>query len=59
MKQFACGSVVPGCQAVFVAEEEDDILRQVAEHARLDHGITDISPELVDSVRANMAAAQG
>jgi predicted small metal-binding protein len=56
MKQFACGSVVPGCTAVFMAEEEDDILRQVAEHARADHGITDVSPELVSAVRANISA---
>lgn len=56
MKQFACGSVVPGCQAVFVAEQEDDILRQVAEHARADHDITEVSPELVASVRSNITA---
>jgi predicted small metal-binding protein len=56
MKQFACGSVVPGCQAVFMAEEEDEILRQVAEHARADHGIADVSPELVSAVRANISA---
>ncbi len=59
MKQFACGSVVPGCQAVFVAEEEDEILRQVAEHARADHGMTDIPDDLVASVRANIVALTG
>ncbi len=59
MKQFACGSVVPGCQAVFVAEEEDEILRQVAEHARLDHGMTDIPQDLVEAVRDNIAVVSG
>ena len=56
MKQFACGSVVPGCQAVFTAPDDDEILRQVAEHARVDHGISEVSPELVGSVRANITA---
>ena len=56
MKQFACGSVVPGCQAVFLAEEEDDILRQVAEHAVADHGMTEIPAGLVDQVRDNIAS---
>ena len=56
MKQFACGSVVPGCQRVFLAEEEDDIFRQVAEHAAEDHGLDDVSPELVESVRQNIVS---
>jgi predicted small metal-binding protein len=56
MKQFACGSVVPGCQAVFTGKDEDEILGQVAEHAKADHGISDVSPELVESVRSNISA---
>jgi predicted small metal-binding protein len=56
MKQFACGSVVPGCQAVFLAEEEDDILRQVAEHAAADHQMSVIPVSLVDQVRENIVS---
>jgi predicted small metal-binding protein len=47
MKQFACGAVVPRCHAVFRAEDDEQILAQVAEHARDDHGIDVVSPELV------------
>ena len=54
MKQFACGSVVTGCQAVFRAPDEDEILIQVAHHARHDHGLTEISDELVAVVRQNI-----
>ncbi len=57
MKQFACGSVVNGCQAVFHAPNDDGILEQVAAHARRDHGLTEISPELVNSVRQNIHVA--
>jgi predicted small metal-binding protein len=54
MKQFACGAVVPGCHAVFRAADDDAILVQVADHARKDHGLTDISPELVAAVRQHI-----
>ena len=54
MKQLACGSVVPGCTAVFRAETEQEILRQVAVHAREDHGMEEIPFEVVEQVRANI-----
>lgn len=57
MKQFACGDVVPGCDARFVGASDDDILSQVAAHAASAHGLTDVSPELVDQVRSRITAA--
>jgi predicted small metal-binding protein len=54
MKEFACGSVVQGCTATFSAASEEEILAQVAEHARVDHGIDEVTPELVAQVRANI-----
>jgi predicted small metal-binding protein len=54
MKQFACGAVVPGCTAEFQGESEDDVLQQVAVHAREAHGMTDVPEEVVAQVRANM-----
>ncbi len=57
MKQFACGDVVPGCQASFSAESEDAILGQVAAHAREAHGMVDVPAALVAAVRANIHEA--
>ena len=54
MKQFACGDVVPGCDAQWVCSSEDEILAQVAVHARDGHGLTDIPDSLVDAVRASI-----
>ena len=54
MKQFACGSIVAGCHAVFIAASEDRILAQVADHAHRDHDIAEMTPELADAVRANI-----
>ncbi|HET8879559.1 MAG TPA: DUF1059 domain-containing protein, partial [Arthrobacter sp.] len=33
MKSFACGDVVPGCEARWVCSTEDEILVQVGAHA--------------------------
>ena len=57
MKQFACGSVVTGCQAIFRGATDDEILTQVAHHARHDHGLTEIPAQLVDAVRQNITHA--
>lgn len=54
MKEFACGDVVPGCVAKFKATSADDILKQVAQHAHDDHGLHDISAELVAAVQSNI-----
>jgi predicted small metal-binding protein len=51
MKTFACGDVIPGCGARFSAADEGGIFSQVAGHAAADHGVTDITPELVQAVR--------
>jgi len=54
MKQFACGDVVPGCDARWVCDTEDEILARVAVHARESHGLDDVPPELVDEVRSRI-----
>lgn len=54
MKEFACGDVVPGCKAKFKARSDEDLLRQVAEHAREGHGIQQVSPELVNAVKQHI-----
>ena len=51
MKTFACGDVIPGCNARFSAADESGILAQVAGHAAADHGVHDVTPELVQAVR--------
>ena len=57
MKAFACGDVVPGCGARFTAADEDGILNQVAVHAATDHGLTEITPDLVQAVREHIGTA--
>jgi predicted small metal-binding protein len=54
MKSFRCGDVVPGCTRAFTGDE-DDILHQVMDHARRDHGLSEFPEALVTQVRASMA----
>jgi predicted small metal-binding protein len=54
MKEFKCGAIVPGCSTVFEGETESAILEQIADHARDEHGMHDVPPEVIDSVRANI-----
>ncbi len=57
MKEFSCGAVVPGCDASFQAETEDEILSQVADHARDAHEMQEVPPEVVAQVRENITDA--
>ncbi len=50
MKSFACGDVVPGCEARWVCSTEDEILISVAAHAASTHGLVELPAELVQSV---------
>jgi predicted small metal-binding protein len=54
MKEFSCGDVVPGCKAKFRANSDDELLQQVAEHARDGHGIHQITAELASAVKRNI-----
>ena len=49
---LACGDVMPGCAATFSADTEEDLLAQAAPHAAEAHGIAEMTPEVLEAVRA-------
>jgi len=51
-KYIACAAIVPECPFEATATTEQELLQMVAAHAAHDHGITDVSPELVAKVKA-------
>ncbi len=57
MKQFSCGDVVPGCKATFNAESEGELIEQVAAHAKADHEMAEVPPEVVAQVKAKITDA--
>jgi predicted small metal-binding protein len=54
MKEFRCGEIVPGCDARFQGETEDEILQEIAGHARDEHGMDVVPPEVEDQIRASI-----
>ena len=54
MKEFRCGQIVPGCDARFQGETEDEILQEIAGHARDAHGMDVVPPEVEDQIRASI-----
>lgn len=55
MFKLACGDVMPGCSARFENTDRDEVLAQVAAHARADHGISEITPEVLAAVEGQIA----
>jgi predicted small metal-binding protein len=54
MKEFSCSAVVPGCTATITAETEQQLLEQVAAHAKDEHGMDEVPDEVVAKVRENV-----
>jgi predicted small metal-binding protein len=50
-KHIACADIVDGCPFVASADTESALLEAVADHARCDHGVTELTPELVAKVK--------
>ena len=55
--KLSCGDAVPGCSARFEDESRERILEQVAAHARADHGVSDVTPEMLEAIGANIVPA--
>lgn len=51
-KSLRCDDVIPGCSYVVHADTEEEVMRQAAEHARLEHNIRPITPEITAMMRA-------
>jgi predicted small metal-binding protein len=52
MKVFRCADVVPGCPAELEGESDQEVLESAEAHARDEHGIDEVPPEIVDRIRA-------
>lgn len=52
--QLSCGDAMPGCSARFEEDSHERILELVAAHAREDHGVTEVTPEMLKAMEANI-----
>jgi predicted small metal-binding protein len=54
MKEFFCGSLVPGCEWHTRHEEEAEIMRRAVEHMRETHGETIIRETMIEAIRSRI-----
>ena len=58
-KELRCGELMPGCNKVIEGENEAEIIENAVEHAREDHGVREIPPEMSSKVKAAIREAEG
>ena len=51
MKQLRCGDIMPGCQTVIEGQDEAEVMRKGAEHAKDAHGLSQIPPDVGKKVQ--------
>lgn len=57
MRKFACATVVDGCDGVVTGSTDDEVLAAAAAHAAEAHGLTELSTEVVEAVKAGITDA--
>jgi predicted small metal-binding protein len=50
-KILKCSDVVPGCNAEIRGDSDHDVLRKAAEHAKTDHHMDSIPPDVLAKVK--------
>jgi predicted small metal-binding protein len=51
--EYAKVELSSGCQHIKRGETEEELLKKAAEHAK-EHGIRELTPELIELVKANI-----
>ena len=51
MKQFECGTLVPGCTWHTEAEDSAEVVRRAADHLRSAHGENEVRPEMIERIK--------
>jgi predicted small metal-binding protein len=56
-KKFACGDVMSGCGWSATAQDESELFKKIAEHAKNAHNITSIPDEVIQKVKSKIQDA--
>jgi predicted small metal-binding protein len=51
-KVLRCGDLMPGCSAVMEGKDVAEVMAKGAEHAKKDHGLTALPPDMIAKVQA-------
>ena len=58
MKQFKCGTLVPGCDWHTRNDDEAEIVRRATDHLRKAHDEKVIRPEMIAEIKARIIEAE-
>ena len=50
-KELRCADLMPGCNFVAQGKDEQEVIQKAGEHAKRDHGMTTIPPDMERKVR--------
>jgi predicted small metal-binding protein len=53
-KKFSCGDVVEGCGWSTTASDEAELFKNISDHAKNEHGMTNIPDEVIEKVKSNI-----
>ena len=53
---LACGDVMPGCTSRFTSTSREVLMAEVGAHARADHGIVDLDPQVVRTIDSKIVS---
>jgi predicted small metal-binding protein len=51
-KTLKCDDVMPGCKTVIEGKDTNEVMSKASEHARKDHGINAIPPDVAKKAQA-------
>jgi predicted small metal-binding protein len=52
MKELRCSDVNPGCDTRLEGKDEAEVMAKAAEHAKRDHGMAQIPPDVARKAQA-------
>lgn len=51
-KTLRCDDVMPGCPTVIEGKDTNEVMSKASEHARKDHGINSLPPDVAKKAQA-------
>ncbi len=58
MRKLDCGAIIHGCETRIIASSEEELLRAMDTHARVDHGLTGIPETLQSQIRRSVRGVE-
>jgi predicted small metal-binding protein len=59
MREFQCGTLVPGCDWTTVAEDDAEVVRRAVEHLKTAHGEDTVRQNMVENIKGRIREVSG